>query len=282
MRKKLLEGNYSKVTIIKPPSGLSLPDFRAFWHSRGLLVALVVSDLRSRHRQTIMGFAWNFIQPVIAMIVFTVLFGKLGSFKSEGLPYPLFFFSAFLIWQFFQKAVGTSVPSLAANSHLIAKVYFPRLIILVAPIATATIELGFSCVVLASLYAYYGILPPPQIVLAPLLVIATGLAALSISSWLAPLNVFFRDVQVVLPSVLQLGFFITPVVFSTSALSETWRSIAYLNPMATIVELSRWMLAGSLPPPIVGIATSAAVIIVLLVLGLVLFQRAAQTMVDRL
>lgn len=268
--------------ILKPVSGMAFPDLREVWNSRNLLVALALADIKARYRQTVMGLGWNLLQPFMAMLVFTFIFGNLGAFSSDGRPYAMFFFAGFLIWQFFYKAVALAVPSLASNAHLIAKVYFPRLVIILFPILTALAEFLFSSVILAGLYVWYGYLPSVAIATLPLFVLFAGLAALAISLWLAPLNVYFRDVQYALASLLQFGFFLTPVVYAPSTISETWRWLVYLNPMAAIVEGARWSLVGSPPPPVYGIALSLGIITILLVAGSIFFQRTTLTIVDRL
>lgn len=267
---------------MKPVSGMAFPDLREVWNSRNLLVALALADIKARYRQTVMGLGWNLLQPFMAMLVFTFIFGNLGAFSSDGRPYAMFFFAGFLIWQFFYKAVALAVPSLASNAHLIAKVYFPRLVIILFPILTALAEFLFSSVILAGLYVWYGYLPSVAIATLPLFVLFAGLAALAISLWLAPLNVYFRDVQYALASLLQFGFFLTPVVYAPSTISETWRWLVYLNPMAAIVEGARWSLVGSPPPPVYGIALSLGIITILLVAGSIFFQRTTLTIVDRL
>jgi lipopolysaccharide transport system permease protein len=267
---------------ITPPSGFALPNLAEIWRRRDLLWALTMADIRSRYRQTVLGFVWNLLQPLLATIVFSTIFGQLGGFPSEGLPYPLFFFTGFLIWQFFVKAIGLAVPSLASNAHLLAKVYFPRLIVLLFPILTALVELLFSAVVLGALFVYYGYFPSANVMLLPLTIGFAALASIAVAVWLAPLNVYLRDVQMALPSFIQLGFFVTPIVYSSSVISETWRWLIYFNPMAVAVEATRWALVGAPPPPLYGIGIASAVVLGLSVAGLILFQRTSLTMVDRL
>ncbi|MHB2168623.1 ABC transporter permease [Alsobacter sp. R-9] len=269
-------------TLLRRPSGWSMPDLLELWSARSLIVALVAGDIRARYRQTLMGFAWNLLQPLMAMLVFTVIFGRIGAFASDGKPYALFFFAGFLIWQFFHKAVGLAVPSLASNAQLVAKVYFPRLIVVVYPIATAMVELIFSAVIFSLICLYYGFIPSGNVAFLPLFVFLTALSALAVAVWLAPLNVYVRDVQVALPSLLQLGFFVTPIVYSPSVLGEPWRTLVYLNPMAAIVEGARWSLLGGAPPHLEDLALSVAVVALILGSGLVFFQRTSLTMVDRL
>jgi lipopolysaccharide transport system permease protein len=270
------------IYTIAPARRWQMPDFGEIWRTRELLAQLVAADYRARHRQTAIGIAWAILQPFAAMVVFSLIFGVLGKFPSEGLPYPVFFFAGYVVWQFFQRGLSNSVINLATNTTLITKIYFPRTHLLLAPIGTAAVDSAMAALVLAALYLFYGVAPHWPIVFLPLFLVLALAAIVAFSLWLAPLNVKYRDVQAAMPSLMQLWFFLTPVVFPVSVIPESLRLLAYLNPMASVLEGCRWGLVGAPPPSLAGLAISAAVIAALLVPGLLFFGAQSRTLADRI
>jgi lipopolysaccharide transport system permease protein len=255
-------------------------DLREIWRYRELLYFLAWRDLKVRYKQTVLGLAWAILQPVLTMVVFSVVFGHLAKVPSDGVPYPVFVYCALLPWALFAHALTESSQSLVANRALITKVYFPRLVIPIAPLFVALIDFAIAGVVLVGLMAWYGIVPGLAILTAPLFVLLALLTALAVGIWLAALNVQYRDVRYALPFLTQLWFFATPVAYPSSLLSEPWRSLAGLNPMAGVVEGFRWALLGhaGLPGPL--IAVSVASVLLLLLAGLRYFTRVERAFAD--
>jgi homopolymeric O-antigen transport system permease protein len=272
----------SRRTLITAESPWTLPDFTELWRSRELLCLLIVSEFKARHRQTVIGASWALVQPIVAMVVFSLLFGHFGKFPSDGLPYPIFFFSGFLVWQLFQKCVGSAVPSLAINSGIIGKIYFPRLHLLIAPLGTNLLDFAMSALVLLALYLYFGVTPSWPIVFFPFFIVTALIAAFAVATWLAPLNIFYRDIQVALPSLLQFAFFVTPVVYPVSFAPRSMWWVLYLNPMTTVIEGCRWCLIGASAPSAIGIVISLAVTVAVSLPGMMYFTHTARTMLDRI
>ena len=240
-------------------------DLREVWRARELLYFLAWRDLKVRYKQTVLGLAWAILQPLLAMVVFSVVFGHLARVPSDGVPYPVFVYCALLPWSLFAHALTESSQSLVGNRALITKVYFPRLIIPLAPLLVALVDFAIAGVVLAGLMAWYGIVPGLAILTAPLFVLFALVTALAVGIWLAALNVQYRDVRHALPFLTQLWFFATPVAYPSSLLPEPWRSLYGMNPMAGVVEGFRWALVGR--PEIPG----ALVLVSIITVGLLLF-----------
>jgi lipopolysaccharide transport system permease protein len=259
------------------PLGQQLCDL---WQYRELLYFLAWRDFKVRYKQTLLGAAWAVIQPLFTMVVFSIFFGYLGKIPSDGIPYPVFAYCALLPWSLFAHALSESSNSLVNNQGLITKVYFPRLIIPIAPLFVGLVDFGIAFVVLLGLMLYYGITPGVAILTVPLFLLLAVLSALAVGMWLSALNVEYRDVRYTIPFLTQLWLFATPVAYPSSLLPEPWRSLYGLNPMAGVVEGFRWALLGS--PNSLGplIAVSATVIVVLLLGGLWYFTRMEQTFAD--
>jgi lipopolysaccharide transport system permease protein len=272
----------SRRTLITAASPWAFPDFGELWRTRELLGLLIVSEFRARHRQTVIGASWALIQPVMAMIVFSVVFGYFGKFPSEGRPYPIFFFSGFLVWQLFQKSVGSAVPSLAMSAGIIGKIYFPRLHLLIAPLGTNFLDFTMSALVLLALHLYFGVVPGWQVVFLPFFILMALIAAFAAAVWLAPLNIFYRDVQVALPSLLQFAFFVTPVVYPVSFVPPSLWWVLYLNPMTAVMEGCHWCLLGTSAPDPIGVLISLLATVAVLIPGMMYFTHTARTMLDRI
>lgn len=259
------------------PVGKQLHDL---WAYRELLYFLAWRDFKVRYKQTVLGAAWAVIQPFFTMVVFSIFFGYLGKIPSDGIPYPVFAYCALLPWSLFAHALGESSNSLVNNQSLITKVYFPRLIIPIAPLFVGLVDFGIALVVLIGMMLLYGIVPGVAVLTTPLFVLLAVLTALAVGMWLAALNVQYRDVRYTLPFLTQLWLFATPVAYPSSLLPEPWRSLYGLNPMAGVVEGFRWALLGRTGAPGPLIAVSVVAVALLLVGGLWYFNRMEQTFAD--
>src|SRR2546421_1847992 len=265
---------------IEPLRGWVSLRLREFWKYRELLYFLVWRDIKVRYKQTALGAAWAILQPVMTMVVFSVFFGRLGKIPSDGIPYPVFAFTALVPWQLFAYALSESANSLVASQNLITKVYFPRLVVPVASVLAGLVDFAISFVVLIGLMAYYGIRPTPAVALLPLFILLAVASALSVGLWLSALNVQFRDVRYTIPFLTQFWMFVTPVVYPSSLVPEKWRSLFGLNPMAGVVEGFRWALLGHGQPPGALLVVSTTVTFVVLAGGLWYFKRMERTFAD--
>jgi lipopolysaccharide transport system permease protein len=267
-------------TIIEPSRGWRALGLQEFWQYRELLLFFVWRDTKVRYTQTLIGVAWAVLQPLMAMIVFSVFFGRLAHMPSDGLPYPLFTYAALVPWTYFANALTQSSNSLVGSAHLISKVYFPRLVLPIAEAISALVDCGAALAVLFGLMFYFGVAPGPRLLMLPLLMALAVVTATGVGLWLAALNVEYRDVRFVLPFFVQIWLFATPVVYPASILHEPWRTLYGLNPMSGVVEGFRWALLGARSAPGPLIFVSAAVAIVVLVTGAFYFRRMERTFAD--
>jgi lipopolysaccharide transport system permease protein len=268
-----------QVVRIRPPQGWSLPDLRDVWHHRDLARFLVWRDLKVRYKQTVLGVLWAVIQPLFTMTVFTVVFGRLANLPSEGVPYPVFTFAALLPWQLFAGGLSATANSMVGSAGIVTKVYFPRLVIPIAATTVPLADFSVSCVLLAGLMAWYGVVPTVAILALPLFVLLAVLTAFSAGLWLAALNVRYRDVQHAMSFLVQAWLFGSPVAYSLTLVPEKWRLLYALNPMVAVIQGCRWAIAGGEPPwPLLPM--SLAVVAVLLAGGLVYFRRLEDSFAD--
>lgn len=255
-------------------------DLRELWHYRELLSVLIWRDIKVRYKQTTLGAVWAILQPVLTMVVFSIILGNLAQVPSDGLPYPIFTFTALLPWQLFAHAITESGNSLIANQNLITKVYFPRLIIPLAAVISGLVDFGIAFLVLVLMMLFYGIIPTMAVLLLPLFVILALLSALAVGLWLSALNVEFRDVRYTIPFLTQFWFFITPIAYSSNLVPDQWRILYALNPMVGVVEGFRWAL---LNRGNVGSITIVSIVIVIILLlgGLAYFSRMEESFADK-
>jgi homopolymeric O-antigen transport system permease protein len=263
----------SPVVIIEPLQGYVSFQLGELWEYRELLFFLVWRDVKVRYKQTLLGGAWAILQPLLTMIVFSVIFGYLARLPSDGAPYPIFTYTALLPWQLFAHALTQSSNSLVMNRQLITKVYFPRLVIPIAAVMAGLVDFGIGFIVLLGMMFYYGMMPTLASLAIPLFLFQTVATALAAGLWLAALNVRYRDVQYTLPFLTQFWLFITPVAYSTSLVPERWRVFFGLNPMTGVVEGFRWALLGKSDDVGVLVFVSAVMVVGLLLGGLVYFRR---------
>jgi lipopolysaccharide transport system permease protein len=268
------------VVTIRPSRGWVRVRVGELWEYRELLYFLVWRDLKVRYKQTVLGAAWALLQPLAAMIVFSVFFGRLAKVPSDGVPYPLFAYCALLPWQMFANALTESGNSLVSQQSLIKKVYFPRLILPVTPVLAGAVDFGIGFVLLLGLMLWYGMVPGAAIVLVPLLLLLTMTTAVAVGLWLSALNVQYRDVRYTLPFLVQFWMFATPIAYPSSLVPEKWRPLMGLNPMTGVVEGFRWALLGTRGADLKTFAVSLVVVAVLLVSGVVHFRRLERTFAD--
>jgi lipopolysaccharide transport system permease protein len=255
--------------VIEASSGWRSLNLGEVWRYRELLYFLVWRDLKLRVRQTVLGVAWIVLRPVLSMLMFTAVFGKLAKIPSEGLPYPIFVLAAMMPWNFFSTALASSTTSLVGSAHLISKVYFPRLIIPLASIASSFVDIAISFVLVVSLMAFYGRVPPiSAAVTIPLLFGLVFLVSLGASLWLGALNVKYRDVGNAIPYFVQIWMYATPVVYPLSLVPEKYRVLMMLNPLTGVVEGFRAAIFGT---PLSRAAIAVSIVAALLSVGTGLF-----------
>lgn len=255
--------------------------WRDLWRYRELFYFLAWRDILVRYRQTVIGVAWALVRPLITMIVFTVLFGSLANLPSENVPYAVMVFTALLPWQFFASAFSEAGNSLVGNSGLISKVYFPRLIIPTSAVIVSLIDFAISGVVLGVLMLWYGIVPDWRIAALPFFILIAFSAALGAGLWVAALNVRYRDFRHLIPFVVQLGLYVSPVGFSSGIVPERWRFLYSLNPMVGVIDGFRWAIWGGKGEfywP--GLALSILVVLFCLVTGVWYFRKTEKTFAD--
>lgn len=265
---------------IRPSSGWVSIKFRELWEYRELLYFLVWRDIKVRYKQTTLGAAWAIIQPFFSMVVFSLFFGKLAKVPSDGIPYPIFSFTALVPWTFFSAGLTQASNSLVGSSHLITKVYFPRLIIPVATVMAGIVDFALAFLILLGMMVYYGIYPGINIVWLPAFLLLSFVTSLGVGLWLSALNVQYRDIRYIVPFISQLWLFATPIAYPSSLLPQPWRTLYGLNPMAGVVEGFRWALlhTNQAPSPIIAASSLAALII--LVGGAFYFRRTEKNFAD--
>ena len=268
------------VTRIRPSGGWRSLGLRELWAYRELLWFLVWRDVKVRYKQTLLGAGWAILQPVAAMVVFSLFFGRLAGVPSDGLPYPIFSFAALVPWTFFSQGLTQSANSVVGSQSLITKVYFPRLAIPIAAVLSGLVDFALAFAVLLAMMLAYGIAPGPEILALPLLLILALVTALGAGLWLSALNVQYRDVRYAVPFLMQLWLFVTPIAYPSSLLTEPWRTIYGLNPMAGVVEGFRWALLGAIEAPGPMLGASALAALALLASGAAYFRRMEQSFAD--
>jgi lipopolysaccharide transport system permease protein len=251
------------------------------WRFRELFLFMAWRDILVRYKQTAIGLAWSIIRPVLTMIVFTVVFGRLAKLPSEGVPYPILVFSALLPWQFFSTSFSDASASLIGNSTMLTKIYFPRLIIPVSTVIVNLIDFLISFVILVGLMIWYHFVPGWTILCLPLFLFLAFVVSVSAGLYVAALNVKYRDFKYIVPFVVQFGLYISPVGFSSSIVHGKWKPLYYLNPMVGIIDGFRWsILGGDNQIYIPGLLLSIAVIILILIFSLRYFRKMEKTFAD--
>ena len=265
---------------IEPSVGWASLKLGELWAYRELLYFLVWRDVKLRYKQTELGIAWALIQPFLTMVIFSLLFGKLAKIPSDGSPYPIFTFTALVPWVFFANGLTQCSNSLVGNSNLITKVYFPRLIVPISAVLSGGLDFALSFLVLIGMLLYYGIPVTAAIFCLPLFLLLELITALGMGLWFSALNVKYRDVRFVVPFIVQIWMFATPIVYSSTLMPGRWRILYGLNPMVGVIEGFRWMLLGAQTHPTPVIAVSAVMAAAALVWGAFYFRRVERTFAD--
>ena len=270
-----------RVVRIAPAERWPTIDFAELWDYRGLLLLLVWRDVKSRYSQTVLGAGWAVLQPMLSMVVFTFIFGRVARIPSDGVPYPVFSLAALVPWSYFASALSGSSNSLTLHRNLLVKVYFPRLVIPAAPVLAALVDFGIAFTVLLLVMLGFGILPGIEtVVMLPLLMLIILMTALGTGYWLAALNVQYRDVRHVSPFLLQIWMYASPIVYPMSLVPESYRSIYALNPMAGVISAFRSMLLGTPGPSLGELGISVAGGLMILIAGAIYFRHTERVFAD--
>jgi lipopolysaccharide transport system permease protein len=265
---------------IRPSRGLFDLELDAIWRYRELLFVLTLRDIQVLYKQAVLGVAWAIIQPLFAVIIFSLVFGHFAKMPSDGIAYPVFAFAAVLPWTYFAEAVRRSSTGLVTDAELVRKVYFPRLLIPLAGVIAPVLDFAIAFVVFFGVMLWFGVTPMFRLVLAPAFLVVAVLLALAMGLWLAPINVRFRDVKYTLPFMLQIWMYATPIVYPLSIVPEGWRWLYSLNPMVGVVEGFRWAVFNKGDLNIFAIGASLVIIAALLVGGLIFFKRMERSFAD--
>ncbi len=266
--------------VIESRGGLLDLDIASLWQHRELLYFLVWRDVKVRYKQTVIGIGWAIMQPVMTMLIFTIVFGQIAKIPSNGVPYPVFAFTALLPWTYFAEAMRRSGTSLVSDAGLVGKVYFPRLLIPMSSAVRPIVDFGFSLLALTALMAWFEIRPSWAVLALPFFMGLAFLTALTMGVWLSPINVRYRDVAHAIPFVTQLWMYASPVVYPVSLVPAKWRLLYMLNPMAGAIEGFRWALLGTPHPDFAVIGISTACLLSLLLGGAIYFRRMDRTFAD--
>jgi lipopolysaccharide transport system permease protein len=271
--------DHQHVTVIEPPKGWHMLDWRELWAYRELLWVLAARDIKVRYKQSVLGAAWAVLRPFTTMVIFSVVFGKLAKIPSEGFPYPVFVYTGLLPWTFFSTAIGTSSQSLVGSSHLISKVYFPRLIIPLSSVGAGLADFLISTAVLLAMMAWYGMGWSVHLLAAPLLMLAVIFTAVGVGTVLSALTVAYRDFSHITPFLVQIWMYVTPVIFPLSIVPKQWQWLLYLNPMTGLVEGFRSAFLGK-PFDLGGLGISIAVALAFFAVGAAYFERVERRFAD--
>lgn len=255
--------------------------WKDLWNYRELFMFLAWRDILVRYKQTVIGVAWSVIRPLITMIVFTIVFGKIAKLPSEGVPYPILVFSAMLPWQMFSNGLSESSNSLISNAAMLSKVYFPRLIVPTSAVIVSLVDFLISFAILGILMAYYQFVPDWRILALPPFLLLTLMSAMGFGNWLAALNVKYRDFRYIVPFMVQFGLYISPVGFSSSVIPEKWRLLYSLNPMVGVIDGFRWaILRGESKIYLPGFVLSIVITFLIFWVGLAYFRKTERTFAD--
>ncbi len=265
--------------MIEPSSGWRALDLRELWRFRELVYFLALRDVKVRYKQTALGVAWVLLQPLLAMGIFSIVFGSRG-LTTAGVPYSLFVVSGLVPWFYFSNATSGASGSIVSNTQLISKVYFPRLAIPLAALVANLVDFGIGLLLELVLLVIFGVPLGLHLLAVPVLVALIILTALGVSVWLSALDVQYRDVRYAVPFFMQVWLFASPVIYSVADVPERWRPVLALNPMTGVIEGFRWALLGTGDAPLGALAITAAIVAVLVSTGLLYFRRMERTFAD--
>lgn len=279
---RMLENVTEPTVVIEPSKGLFDVDFKAIWQYRELLYFLVWRDLKIRYKQTAMGVGWVVLQPLVTMIIFTVIFGHFAKIPSDGLPYPVFSYCALLPWNYFATALQRCVNSIVGDAALVSKVYFPRLILPIVGTMSGLFDFAISFLLLLAMMVWYNVSVTWSALLVPFFIVLALATALAVGLWLSALNVRYRDVGFTIPFVIQAWMFASPVVYPVSIVPEKFRLLYSLNPMVGVIEGVRGSLLGKGSLDFGVLLISVLVVSLLLFGGLVFFRNVERTFADNI
>jgi lipopolysaccharide transport system permease protein len=268
------------VLRITPPQGWWELNLGELWQFRELVYFFVWRDVKIRYKQTVIGAAWAVLQPFLAMVVFTLIFGKLAHIPSGGLPYPVFYYSALLPWLYFAASLQAATNTIVENQRVITKVYFPRLALPISAVLSGLVDFGAGFLLFLVMMVYYGIRPGIPLLLFPVFLLLAVLTALGMGLWLSAMNAIYRDVRYVVPFLVQFWLFASPVAYASSLVPAKWRWLYGLNPMAGVIEGFRWSLSGQGAPPSQLILISTGIVLFLMTSGLIYFKKMETTVAD--
>ena len=269
-----------RIHILRARDGRARLDLTSLWSYRELVYFFIWRDFKVRYRQTVLGALWAILQPLVTMVVFSVVFGRVAGISSDGLPYPVFSYAALLPWTFFSTGVILAANSLVTSQNLLKKVYFPRLALPMAAVVIGLVDLGFASLILGVMMVIYGVAPSPLAFLVLPLMLLALITTLGVGLWFAALNVQYRDVRYIVPFLLQVWLFLTPVVYPSSLIDEPWRTLSALNPNVGVVEGIRWALLGTDTAPGSQIIVSAGMALLILMSALYYFRHVEGTFAD--
>ena len=265
---------------IEPSHGWTSLKLHEVWVYRELLYFLVWRDVKVHYKQTAIGVGWTILQPLLTMVVFTMIFGHFAKVPSDGVPYPVFTYAALLPWNLFSGGLNRCTLSLVGSANLITKIYFPRLIVPVSSVISGTIDFAISFVFLLGIMLWYHVVPSWGALALPIFFLLAVVTALAVGLWLSAINVRYRDVGQAIPFLTQVWTFLSPVAYPVSLVPEKWRLLYSLNPMVGVIEGFRWALLGKESPDFLAIAISSVVVLVALMGGLFYFKRVERTFAD--
>ena len=265
---------------IEPSHGWTSLKLHEVWAYRELLYFLVWRDVKVHYKQTAIGVGWTILQPLLTMVVFTMIFGHFAKVPSDGVPYPVFTYAALLPWNLFSGGLNRCTLSLVGSANLITKIYFPRLIVPVSSVISGTIDFAISFVFLLGIMLWYHVVPSWGALALPIFFLLAVVTALAVGLWLSAINVRYRDVGQAIPFLIQVWTFLSPVAYPVSLVPEKWRLLYSLNPMVGVIEGFRWALLGKESPDFLAIAISSVVVLVALMGGLFYFKRVERTFAD--
>jgi lipopolysaccharide transport system permease protein len=272
----------SEVVLIRPTRGWAALNLKDLWRYRELTYFLTWRDIKVRYKQTALGIAWAVIRPLVQMVVFTLIFGRIANLDSEGVPYEVFTYVALLPWQLFSKAISDAGRSLVSNRNMITKIYFPRLVIPISTLFGGLVDFAIAFLILIGMMFYFKIQPPAQVWTLPFFLLLSLVASLGVGLWLSAMNVHYRDVNHLLPFLTEVWKYITPVAYSAQYITGKWQFVYALNPMAGVVQGFRWALLGTEmdSAAVMGIVVATVISLVVLVTGLFYFRRMERTFAD--
>ena len=269
------------IQSIRPSRGWRSLGLEEIWRFRELILVFAWRDISVTYRQAAIGIAWVLLQPLATVLIFSILFGYLARFPSEGLPYPVFAMAGLLPWQYFARAMTLGSVSLVANKDIITKTYFPRLVLPISTTLSPLVDLAIGLCALVAVMLVYGMVPPVTVLAFPIFLIMTMLLALGFSMCLSGLNALYRDVAIALPFVLQIWMYVTPIIYPLGFIPERWQWLIKINPMTGIIGGFRWSALNAAALDLEALAISAVWIVILLVAGTQIFHRLGDQVADR-